>query len=377
MIAGLELPDYGSGSLSQVLPSAAAVLGVPEHADALGLGQVLDEPAGVTVLLIDGLGWGALHRHRDVAPRLAGLAGSGITATFPTTTPTSLASLGTGLSPGEHGIVGAGFWLPETGQVLHPLSWGDQPHPIAVQPEETILERAARRGIDVRSVSPRPYEHSGLTRAALRGGTYCGADSFGERVSEVASAAQSSRSLTYAYWGDLDRTGHVHGVDSEAWREELRHIDGFVSRIIDLLPRRHILVVTSDHGMIDCRRVDIDADPRLRHGVRLVSGEPRMRHVYTRPGAADEVAATWAHVLGDDAWVLTRRQAIDAGLFGAVWPDNVERIGDILALARGDVALVSAAVDKTVSGLLGQQGSLTQEDLRVPLLVSPGGGNRG
>ena len=301
-----------------------------------------------------------------------------MSATFPTTTPTSLATLGTGRSPGEHGIVGAAFYLPENGHILHPLTWRDEPHPLAVQPDATILERAQRHGLAVSSVSPRAYEHSGLTRAALRGGEYRGADSFGDRVAEVASAARTEGSLTYAYWPDLDRIGHVHGVDSDAWREELRHVESLVDRLLDVLPQDHVLVVTSDHGMVDClRRVDLDADPRFRHGVRYFAGEPRMRHVYARAGASEEVAEAWQSALGEGAWVLTREQALEAGFFGEMIDEHIDRIGDVLALARDDVALVSDEIDRTVSSLRGQHGSLTADDLMIPLLMATGRASRG
>ena len=102
-----------------------------------------------------------------------------------------------------------------------------------------------------------------------------------------------------------------------------------------------------------------------------------MRHVYCRDGAASEVAESWQIALGDAAWVMTRDEAVTAGLFGPVVADHVDRIGDVLALARGDVALVSEEVDRPVSSLLGQHGSLTEDDLRVPLILSRGRASRG
>lgn len=102
-----------------------------------------------------------------------------------------------------------------------------------------------------------------------------------------------------------------------------------------------------------------------------------MRHIYTRPGAEVDVADTWSARLGNNAWVLTREDALAAGLFGVVEEDYAERIGDVLALARGDVALVSSQVDRVVSGLLGQHGSLTEEDLLIPLLATAGGSSGG
>lgn len=366
-------PSYAAGTLADLLPSVAAGLGVPGAVDRLGLGDA----DRVVVLLVDGLGVRQLAAAADVAPGLAALLpGVGLQTGFPSTTPAGLGSLGTGLPPGAHGLVGAAFRLPETGRTLWPLGWKDDPNPVATQPEPTVLERAARAGVAVTSVAPRAFAGSGLTRAALRGADYRGADSLGERVAETAAAIRrGGRALVYAYLGDLDRTGHVHGVDSDHWRAELAHVDLVVAQLRAVLPAGAVLYVTADHGMVDCpddARVDLDADPRLRDGVALVAGEPRARHVYARPGAAGEVAAAWREVLGERAWVVERAEALAAGWFGEVEPEYEERIGDVLAVARDATALASPSTDSIVSSLRGQHGALTPDELEVPLLVVRG-----
>ena len=353
------------------MPSVAAALGVPGFHDSLGIEESAGmRPRHVVVVLVDGLGWHQLRGHAALAPNLLG--GRPVSTAFPSTTPVGLASLGTGMAPGGHGMVGAAFYLPETDAILHPLAWADDPHPQAVQPERTILESIAASGTRVRSVGPRAFAHSGLTRAALRGGDYAGADSVGERLAQ-ASAAGPEPGLTYMYWGDLDKTGHVHGVDSDAWREELRHVDSIIGRLRERLPQESVLVVTADHGMVDCSdadRINIDDGP-LHQGVRRVAGEPRMRHVYTRQGAAAEVAATWAETLASAAWVLSREGVVDSGLYGAVEADYADRIGDVVAIARGRTALISPRTDAMVSSLRGQHGSLSPDEMAVPLIVLP------
>jgi len=370
-----DAPPYGHGTLADVLPSVAACLGVSHYADSLGLATMLGDARHVVVLLVDGLGWHQLQAHAELAPHLLEGSAGALSACFPSTTPVGLGSLGTGRSPGEHGIVGASFLLPETGSILHPLGWADDPHPTAVQPDPTVLEIASAAGVDVASVGPRAFAQSGLTRAVLRGGHYRGADSVGERIAAVSSPS-AGRALTYAYWGDLDKTGHVHGVDSDAWREEFRHVDALVWRMRQSLPSGSVLLVTADHGMVDCGdedRIDLDALRPLREGVHRIGGEPRMRHVYARRGAASEVAATWSETLSDRAWVLTREAAVDMGLVGDVEADYAERLGDVLAVAQGRHALVSDQVDAIVSSLRGQHGSVTPDEMQIPLLALAGG----
>jgi hypothetical protein len=102
-------------------------------------------------------------------------------------------------------------------------------------------------------------------------------------------------------------------------------------------------------------------------GVRRIAGEPRARHVYTEPGAAEDVARTWAEVLGARATVLTRHRLVEEGLLGQVDPALTERVGDVMAIAEGSTLLASR-VDPGVSALLGQHGALTPDELVIPAL---------
>lgn len=354
-------------TLADVGTSAAASLGLAGFTDRLSLGP----SRAVVVCLIDGLGWQQLERSTSTAPFLAQMDGRSIAAAFPTTTPVGLGSLGTGLLAGEHGLVGAAFETPESGEVLAPLQWGHRPSPLAIQPETTVFERVAAQGVTVTTLAPAAHEHSGLTRAVLRGGDYRGVEDVSARVSQVRSLTHApGPSFTYVYWAELDRVGHEHGVDSAQWRAALGRVDDLVERLCDALGPGASIVVTADHGMVDCppqARVDIDNEPMLRAGVRRWAGEPRMRHVYTdRPA---EVATAWRAVLGGRADVLTREEAIDRGLLGPVAPDLADRVGDVLAIARGHFVLASS-VDALASGLRGQHGGLTPDEVLIPALVA-------
>lgn len=123
----------------------------------------------------------------------------------------------------------------------------------------------------------------------------------------------------YAYHGDLDLLGHLYGPASEQWREQLRVIDRLVEALAGALPAGSALFVVADHGMVavaESDRLDSDTEPALLDGVRLLGGEVRVRQVYTRSGATEDVLASWRQVLGDRAWVVSRNEAIDSGWFG-------------------------------------------------------------
>jgi predicted AlkP superfamily pyrophosphatase or phosphodiesterase len=377
----VPVPAYGAAALADLSPSVGALLGVPGCRDVLGLGERTGGVRRVCVLLVDGLGGSLLDAHPEHAPFLSSLRGSGrtLTAGFPSTTATSLGSLGTGLPPGAHGVLGYLVAIPGTGRLMNSLRWDREVDPLAWQPHPTIFERAAAAGVAVRHVGPGFHHGTGLTTAVFRGAEYRPAENPGEVAALAGVAARDGdRSLVYAYHGDLDRAGHVYGCDSAAWRYQLRHVDLLARSLAEALPSDAVLLVTADHGMVDVapeRRVDVDRVPALRDGVELLGGEARARHVYTRPGAAADVRATWTALLGDRMWVTSREEAVAAGWFGPDVPAEVAlRIGDVVAAAFGEVAVVASEAEPLESALIGLHGSMTAAEQRVPLLLARAGG---
>lgn len=377
---GWGLPSQPPAQLSQVMPSAAAAIGVPGFEDAIGLaagdagsgkGAGLDV---AVVVLVDGMGIHQLREHPARAPFLSELddGSSHAVTAFPATTATALTTLGTGADSGVHGIVGTAFHMEGFSGMFQPLHWRDTPNPIAAQPLPTVFERVERAGVDTYTIGPMAYATSGLTRAGLRGSTYLSADTFGQRLEALGHAVRKAPALVYVYWPELDKSGHVNGPGSRAWQEDLRIVDMLCQGIAEALPARSAMVVTADHGMVDVpdsRRINLDALPHMLHHVSSLGGEPRMRHVYTQPKAAQSVRDTWAHELGDRADVLTRDEAIDAGLFGEVEPWFADRIGHVVAIPTGNWALCSPSVDGVLSSLRGQHGGREPAEVDVPLLV--------
>ncbi|NEE04268.1 alkaline phosphatase family protein [Phytoactinopolyspora halotolerans] len=325
------------------------------------------------VVLIDALGWNLLKRHPAQAPFLSSLTGSPITCGLPSTTATSLTSLGTGLPPGRHGVLGYTTRVPGGSEIFNALKWEPAIDPATYQPYPGLFERAHRAGIATSVLGERRFRESGLTNAALRG-PFRAADTYGERVAAAVDAvAQSEPALVYVYDSALDKTGHQSGCESAAWRHQLVMVDRFCEELHDSLPPDTVLLVTGDHGMVDVprgQRIDVDDHAELRDGVELVAGEARFRHVYVSDGAADDVAASWQGFLGDGrAQVLTREAAIAAGWFGAVENRVRDRIGDVVANVHGPCAVLRRSAFPVETKLVGLHGALTEDELLVPLLV--------
>ncbi|MEU0743106.1 nucleotide pyrophosphatase/phosphodiesterase family protein [Streptomyces sp. NPDC006134] len=378
-VASAPVPEYGTGSLADLLPTLAAGMGVP------GLTAAIPELAPADracVFLIDGLGWEQLKAHPQDAPFMTSLlrtsrggTGRPLTAGYPATTATSLASVGTGLPPGAHGMPGYTVRNPATGELMNQLRWKPWTDPHAWQPRPTVFRLAHEAGVRTAQVSSPTFADTPLTKVALSGGTFHGRLTGEERMDLAAEQlAAGDRSLVYTYYAEVDGAGHRFGVDSDTWRGQLAHADRLVQRLAEQLPPRTALYVTADHGMIDVpfdeeHRIDFDEDWELRAGVALLGGEGRARHVYALPGAQNDVLTCWREVLGEQFWVASRDEAIAAGWFGPHVEDRVyDRIGDVIAAARDDVLLIASEREPNESTMTGNHGSMTPAEQLVPLL---------
>ncbi len=370
---------YGQSSLSDVMPSVLAALGVPGEENPLDV-----QPAEcIVVLLIDALGWNLLRKNADHAPFLSSLDARPLSAGFPTTTAASITSIGTGVPPGQHGITG---YTTRADGLTEPVNWltwrgahsgrdlTSELAPEHVQTLDTVFERAERAGVNATVVSAPAFRNSGLTRAALRGAHYVSAFTAADTATLVAAAARSRRGLVYCYNADLDLIGHVHGCGSDAWLAQLQLIDTAVQLLSARLPPHTRLLVTGDHGMLDIAeeaKIDYDDEPQLREAVELLAGEARMRYLHVAPGELDAVRARWTQVLGDRVAVLTRDEAVGRGWFGPYVHEQARgRIGDLIVVAVADVAVVRRTAESRSAALVGHHGALTDAELLVPLLSS-------
>jgi hypothetical protein len=366
-------PAYQDRSLGDVLPAVATAMRVDAGLHRTSL--AFPEAERYVVFLVDGLGHELLQSHAEAAPFLHSLLDGQAPATVgvPSTTATSLTSLGTGLAPGQHGVVGYTSRIPGTDRLLNALSWDRSVDARQWQPHRTAFDKIAAAGVHTTVVNKRDFGRSGLTVASQRGADFVGADRTGERLAAVRAASSISPSLTYMYDGDLDWTGHQYGVASEQWEQQLSMIDFAAEHLRETLSADTRIVVVADHGMVDSPledRIDVDDRPELRAGLAMVAGEARFRHLYCRGGAEDDVVATWRAVLGERAEVVSRDEALALGWFGPLDPPVRPRLGEVMVACRGTFAVQSSKAFPAETKLVGMHGSLTSAEMLIPVLVA-------
>lgn len=355
------------------MPSIFAGLNLVDTHDFAGCGE---SPSGRELLfLIDGFGADVLAQYGQYAPTISSMNQMHqVKTSFPSTTSTSLATLTTGTMPGAHGMMGYTVRVPRSsGRVLNSLKWDERVDPEIWQPVPTLFQRATSSGISVTHVAAKRYEDSGFTRAVFRGAQYRGANVSSDLVNETAAALQKSPAFVYLYVNDLDSAGHSDGVGSEKWIAALSSIDAMVAQLQEKLPKGVRFWITADHGMINVEeKIIMGVENNLLDGIATIAGEPRMRHLYL-PQDSDlspraDVIAQWKETLGEKVSLFTREDAIYAGYFGSeVSLDASERIGDIIAIAQGNLVLLDPERADKEGAMVGHHGGDSVIESTVPL----------
>jgi hypothetical protein len=360
------VPDYAGANVRGIVP---ALLGPGEWGDSLPdwMPQAVAGARQAVLLVLDGLGWDQLQSHQALMPVLSSLGGDKLTTVAPTTTSTALSSIATGLTPGEHGLIG--YRIALGGEVLNVLRWsvnGDDRR--RVHPPADVQGFPGFLGHPVPVVTPIELCGSAFSEAHLRGSVPVGWRAVSSMPVEVRRLLLAGERFVYAYYGNIDKIAHERGF-GEFYDAELRTADRLVADLLESLPEGCVLLITADHGQVEVGNRIVSPSPELLALCTAQSGEGRFRWFHSRRGAARELLEAVTGELGGTGWVCSRDQLIGDGWFGPTVPPAVaQRLGDVAAIAFEPVSYYDPA-DTGPFELVCRHGSLTSAEVYVPLLA--------
>jgi hypothetical protein len=399
---GTVLPEHHGLGLTNVAPTVARHFGidtdVPPLSAAILPPDLLDGAERIVTLVIDALGYLQLVRaiERGQAPSLAALcrhapaAFAPITSTFPSTTVTALTTLGTGLPPGQHGVIGDKLYDARLGTTINVLTFAPVlagwplaaagVDPVAWLGLPTIYERLIPAGVTCVVINHAAFAGTALSGITHRGARYVGCHTLADLCAHLRAAIEATPGPAYvhAYWGALDLLGHRYGVGSPQCAAELRVIDHAIGAVLlrGLRAPRTLLLILADHGQIDTARERwtwLNDHPELLGLLQSPpAGDHRAAVLHVRPGVEAAARAYAERCLADCASVLTVEEALGLGLYG---PEPIaahvrQRMGHLLVLARGDwvVRYEYPGKERRV-WQIGTHGGLMREEMLVPLLA--------
>jgi predicted AlkP superfamily pyrophosphatase or phosphodiesterase len=357
------LPDYNGACISGIVPALLD----PSSEWPAWIPELAADAEQVVLLVLDGIGWNQLVDRRHLAPTLASMIGGPITSVAPSTTATALTSISTGVAPGLHGVMG--YRMTVGREVLNVLRWSANGRDARKSiPPESIQTFDPFEGQRPPVITRAEFRDSGFTRAHLEKTRLVGWRVSSTLVAEISFALQRNEPFVYAYYDGVDKIAHEFGLDRH-YDAELAFVDRLVSDVLAALPQGAVLVVSSDHGQVDVGDDVVAPDAAVMSHVDLQSGEGRFRWLHARPGHARALFDAALEHHDDRSWVVTVDQVIDEGWFGSTVTDAARsRLGDVALVAREALAFSDPA-DSGAFPLRARHGSLTADEMFVPLLV--------
>jgi predicted AlkP superfamily pyrophosphatase or phosphodiesterase len=359
------LPEYNGANVRGIIP---ALVGARVRPLPAWLPKELSTATQVVVLVIDGLGWEQLQARISVAPVLSQMQGRKITTVAPSTTATALTSISTGLTPGEHGLVG--YRMEASGETLNVLRW----HTERGDARRNLIPRDTQPFIPFLGEGPpvitrAELEGSAFTEAHLRGSPMHGWRCLSSIAVEIGRQLRAGQKFVYSYYDGIDKIAHERGF-GEFYDAELSLVDRLVADVQAQLPPGAALVVTADHGQVMVEDRTVKIAPEVLRSTRSLSGEGRFRWLHAKPGTQADLLALAEQHHAHHAWVISRERAIAEGWFGpVVSPPVAARYGDVALVPFEPISFYDPA-DTGPFQLVCRHGSLTSAEMYVPLLVA-------
>jgi hypothetical protein len=375
-----HFPSYsGNGFVNLVASFVEAQGGPPRHPPLaiLPVNEVRSARNAV-FLIVDGLGdnylqangaGGHIARHRRGA----------ISAVFPSTTASAITTSFTGATPLEHGLTGWFTYFSAAACVAAPLpfqrrgekaSLGVAPGRIFIEP--SLFDTLATRSI---VVSYRPIIDSLYNRHHCGSAERRAYDNLAGFLDETAAAVKSGpeRKLVYAYWPEFDALAHRHGVASAEVRAHFELLDAMFGALLARLAGTDtVVVLTADHGFIDCPPGEsIELPPVLSAMLRFpLCGERRVAFCHVQDQKAFLGKAK--SLLEDRADVRPSRELLDEGWFGAgcAHPLFAERIGDVALVMQGRGTVKDWVPGEPRHLHIGNHGGMSEDEMNIPLVVA-------
>jgi len=322
-----------------------------------------------------------------------------ITSTFPSTTPTALASISTGLEPGQHGIIGCLVYVRELGLIVNVLNLSPQ---LRAAPEDqgprdlllragvnvnqlfnigsTIFEELSESGVRTLVLINRGLKN-GFSRLIYRGAEIQEYSSFSEALVYAVNFLNFvDRGLVYIYNATPDEVAHKRGASSYEYYETVYELLRAIARITRSYAVAPItVIVTSDHGLIDCSERDLVDMMSMRLLLDVLEtppyGDSRASHIRVLPEYTSRFRELEDVKIIENLGfiVLSRDEVIQEGLLG------LSEIPQKVRIRLGDYVLVSVAStylrysynlqEREREPLKAAHGSLVEWEIKVPLII--------
>lgn len=363
----IKYPDYNRSILS-IASSVLKYFGVNDcqHKTLPELDELLNKNyKNVIVMLFDGMGISAINEHLDETDFLRRNLVCSVSSVFPSTTVAATTSIQSGYSPLETGWIGWDLYFSEIGENVtvfkNTLQRSGEPAadynvPLKYIPYKNICDRIKKiRGYNASyMVSVFSKYHS-------------------KSVNDICKTVYKlsrkwKQKYIYTYWWQPDNLMHIYGTNSEEVKQEIKMINDEIECLCKKL-KNSLVIVTADHGQIDCVNRYLEDYPILTDMLKLPpSIEPRAVNFFIKDGKTEAFKIEFNKIFGDSFKLMSKEEVFAKNLlgYGKAHIKTRDFVGDYLAVATSNVILNNERSDFEA---IGCHAGLTEEEMTVPFIA--------
>jgi len=399
------MPYYDGLSLVNIPGTITQLLGAPAFGKPPLDESITSHLGGpykkVVLLLVDAMGdelfqkmlsperdllWSRYFEHAVFSP---------ITSICPSTTASALSTLWTGEGPATHGIVGYEMWAKEFGMIINnilhsPASARGDTGGLSrsgFNPNDFIRKPLLGTHLRENGVQPTTYIHSRIAHSGLSVmqmedvdvHTFVDEADLCVSLADYINSQRGLREYIYVYYSDVDTLMHRYSADNERVSLQFEAFSSmfekaFLNNLTKSAAEDILLIMVADHGSIATpvyQHYDLSNHPALLDMlVMQPTCENRLAFFYIKPGKISDLQAYFKKTWPDEFVLLDPDAALESGLFGeGPYIKNVQdRLGDLIAVARGDAYLWWAPKPNPMAG---RHGGLSKAEMLVPFYALP------
>jgi len=383
----MNKPNYQDGSIVNLMSTVCAACDATispynPHPD-LSIAE-LKEAKNIIVLLIDGLGYHYIKRY-GAGSTIEKFLKTSMTSVFPTTTSSAITTFATALAPMQHAVTGWFMHFKELGCVTAVLPFtpratmqpfGDRVTIAEVLPLNPMFTYLNRLSYVVNHKRIIDSNYSVLTTMGAERVEYYGLSDFFAQIINLAKMNDAKKYI-HAYWADFDALCHVHGVDSDIVHQHFKDLDEELSELLSFLQSTDsVVIVTADHGLIDCDTqtiVHLNDHPELADMLSLpLCGEPRVAYCYVKPNKTSAFEAYIQNHLASYCELHRSEDLVNANYFGLGDPNSklAQRVGDYTLIMKSNHVIKDCLMGEKPFTQIGVHGGLDERELLVPLIFA-------
>lgn len=344
----------------------------------------------VVLFIVDGLGYYRLisfmEKHMGIFREMAEKnVLRALSSTFPSTTSTALTSIFTGLTPSEHSVIGYNMYVPHYGVIFNTLSMNlAYGHIGGIDLAEDFskisspwLPLLKNEGCEVKTFTRRNLVRSGLSNVIHRHQEIISYNLSTDLMVQLRRALKRpGRLFACVYYPGVDTLEHGYGPYSEEASAEIESFENIVkNQLIDRLPdetkRETLMLVTSDHGVVQTMRTYFLDTPGINDSFLIPpTGDMRATYLFPKYEQEEKLREALTEKL-EGMSVLQSTILIDNEAFGPAKTSNLLKtaVGKLSVVSQHkNIILYPYHTGNRSQRVQGAHGGMTPEEMLVPLL---------